>query len=189
MNETLLMEDLTELNNSLQHSGRPGMKWGVFGASGATRWQPGAVYAKGMSAPGSSGKKSLFGKKDKEKKDKEKKEKQIKSKKSDRSLAKYSDDELRKMTERLRLENNYRMAVQDTIRDEISAKRLAKEYKEVMSNPKKKGKSLKAFENILNRSQNALLDVTIETGKKYATAKIKQNLEKKDPDLYKKMYG
>ena len=184
MNETLLMEDLTELNNSLQHSGRPGMKWGVFGASGATRWQPGAVYAKGMSAPGSSGKKSLFGKKDKEKK-----EKQIKSKKSDRSLAKYSDDELRKMTERLRLENNYRMAVQDTIRDEISAKRLAKEYKEVMSNPKKKGKSLKAFENILNRSQNALLDVTIETGKKYATAKIKQNLEKKDPDLYKKMYG
>ena len=47
MNELLLNNDLTLLNNYLQHSGRPGMKWGTFGASGATRYQNHAVYAKG----------------------------------------------------------------------------------------------------------------------------------------------
>lgn len=51
MNEKLLDKDLTTLNSFLSHSGRPGMKWGTFGASGATRWQSGAVYAKGMSNP------------------------------------------------------------------------------------------------------------------------------------------
>lgn len=51
MNELLLNNDLTVLNNSLQHDGRKGMRWGVFGASGATRFQPGAVYAKGMKNP------------------------------------------------------------------------------------------------------------------------------------------
>ncbi len=51
MNEQLLNNDLIALNNYLSHSGRPGMKWRTFGASGATRWQPGAVYAKGMTNP------------------------------------------------------------------------------------------------------------------------------------------
>lgn len=47
MNELLLNNDLTVLNNFLQHTGEKGMRWGVFGASGATRYQNHAVYAKG----------------------------------------------------------------------------------------------------------------------------------------------
>lgn len=187
MNELLLMEDLKGLNNVLRHEGRKGQRWGIFGASGATRFQPGAVYAKGMANPNAgSTKRSLFSKKPKS----ENKKEEAKPKKSLHSdMSKYSDDDLRKMTNRLILENNYQQAVQNAIQNEISAKRLEKSYKEAMSTPKKKSVALKAFENMYNRASNALLDITIDTGKRYTTAKVKEYFEKQDPDFYKKMYG
>ena len=72
MNELLLMEDLKGLNNVLRHEGRKGQRWGIFGASGATRFQPGAVYAKGMANPNAgSTKRSLFSKNPRTKKKKQ----------------------------------------------------------------------------------------------------------------------
>ena len=57
MNELLLNNDLTLLNNSLQHAGVPGMKWyrHQFGD-----WQSQAVYAHGQSDPNAKERKTPY---------------------------------------------------------------------------------------------------------------------------------
>lgn len=154
MNETLLMEDLTDLNNSLQHAGRLGMKWRTFGASGATRWQSGAVYAQGKSDPS-----------EKKLKSSSKKKKNNENEKAPVPKAsEMSDTDLRQKTERLRLENAYEQAIQDQMRNVISRRRLETEFRNTLKSPKKKSKVISSVDRLANKFIDKTIDKTIDVG-------------------------
>lgn len=155
MNELLLMEDLKGLNNVIRHEGRKGQRWGIFGASGATRFQPGAVYAKGMADPNANDKTSnAVDSKQLNKKDKA----------TTQRIKEMSDEELRKKTERLRLENFYEQAVQDQMRNTINRHRLESEYRNTLKSPKKKNKVISTFTRYAGKFADRVVDKTIETG-------------------------
>lgn len=174
MNEILLTEDLRVLNGAVSHSGVPGMKWyqHLFG-----NWESHAKYAAGKRNPDA---------KDTKRDSKDKKNTQ--SKLSRPELNKYSDEELRRMTERLNLENNYQYAVQNAMRNEINYKRLQDEYRSTMRSPKKKSKSLAVFNQLSSKMTNAMTDVAADTGKKFLKAKTRQLIRNHNETLYKDMF-
>ena len=198
MNELLLMEDLKGLNNVIRHEGRKGQRWGIFGASGATRFQPGAVYAKGMANPNAEKDKKATGMKARElvnaakaaherKKDQNAKE-QLKKRgstsldkaKEEISKAKnMSTEDLREATNRMRAERDYNDALQNRMQSEMNLAKLESQYRDAFTTPKKQNFAKKTFDRFVNKASDALVDTAVNAGKNYVTAKAHELVKNK----------